>query len=149
MSPRRVRDLLDRIGCLSHPCDLDLLLFFHRHPRAVLTSERLALYAGYELSQVAKSLEILIAGELLTRAQRPTGTARMYLLTVSGPLGGWVDALLRLASTRDGRLAVIGALSRRQPSTESPSACFPRPTDARARPGRAAPTWEAVEVGRA
>jgi hypothetical protein len=149
MSPRRVRDLLDRVVCLSHPCDLDLLLFFRRHPRTVLTSEHLALYAGYELSQVAQSLETLIGGGLLTRTQRPTGTARMYLLTVGGPLGGWMEALLRLASTRDGRLAVIAALSRAHPSTDPSSACVPGPTDAQGWPGRAAPTREAMEVGHA
>ncbi|HWN42932.1 MAG TPA: hypothetical protein VNW71_11980, partial [Thermoanaerobaculia bacterium] len=109
MSPKRVRGLLDRLACLKSACDLDLLIFFHRHPRAVLPSERQALYVGYELSGVAKSLETLIAAELLTRVQR-TGGARMYLLTDGGPLGGWVDALLRLASTRGGRLLVLAVL---------------------------------------
>src|SRR5712691_4959482 len=56
MTPKQIEDLLDRIGCLRYPCDLDLLLFFHRHPRAILISERLAEYVGYELPQVAQSL---------------------------------------------------------------------------------------------
>ena len=121
MTPRRIRDLLDRIGCLGHPCDLDLLLFFHRHPRAVLTSERLTVYVGYELSRVAQSLEVLIAAGLLTRAQRPTGSARVYLLSSSGRLKGWLDALMRVASTRAGRLAVIAALSEVRSAGEAPS----------------------------
>src|SRR5437867_11786501 len=95
MSPKRVRDLLDRIGSLRHPCDLDLLLFFYRHPRTVLSSERLAMYVGYGLSEVAKSLEILIAAELLTRVQRPPRSAGTCLLTSDGPRGEWIAALPR------------------------------------------------------
>ena len=120
MPPRRVGDLLDRIGGIKDPCDLDLLLFFHRHPRAVLTSERLALYVGYELSQIAKSLETLIAAGLLTRVQRPTASARMYVLATDSPRGGSLDALLRHASTRQGRLATLAALARGRPGAESP-----------------------------
>ncbi|PYM87970.1 MAG: hypothetical protein DME08_28220, partial [Candidatus Rokuibacteriota bacterium] len=65
MTAKRIGDLLDRIGCLRHPCDLDLLLFFSRHPRAYLLSERLAEYVGYELPQVAQSLETVITAGLL------------------------------------------------------------------------------------
>ena len=119
LTSRRASDLLDRIAGVKDPCDLDLLLFFHRHPRAVLTSERLAVYVGYDLSRVATSLETLIAGELLTRTQRPTGSARMYLLAAEGRRGGWLNALLRLASTRPGRLAVLAALAGRRPSGDA------------------------------
>lgn len=118
MSRKRVRDLLDRLACLKSACDLDLLLFFYRHPRTVLSSERLALYIGHELSEVARSLETLIAAELLMRVQGPTRGARMYVLTSGGPLGGWIDTFLRLASTRDGRLGVLAALAERRPPTE-------------------------------
>ena len=59
--PPQIGEVLDRLGCLRHPCDLDLLLFFSRHPRAFLVSERLAQYVGYDLPQVAQSLETLIA----------------------------------------------------------------------------------------
>ena len=52
------------------------------------------------------------AAELLTRVQGPVRGARMYLLTSGGPQGGWVDALLRLASTRGGRRTVLAALAR-------------------------------------
>ena len=119
LSSRRASDLLDRIAGVKDPCDLDLLLFFHRHPRAVLTSERLAVYVGYDPSRVATSLETLIAGGLLTRTQRPTAIPRMYLLATEGARGGWLDALLRLASTRPGRLAILAALTRRGPSGDA------------------------------
>ena len=36
-----IKHLLDQARPrLGHPCDLDLLRFFRRHPRALLTSER-------------------------------------------------------------------------------------------------------------
>src|SRR5213596_3478623 len=90
MTPRRIGDLLDRIGCLKHPCDLDLLLFFDRHPRAFLIRERLAEYVGYDLTQVEHSLETLITA-----------------------------GLLRIAATREGRLTVIHVLKQRQSSRRS------------------------------
>ena len=110
MTPRRIGDLLHRIGCLRHPCDLDLLLFFYRHPRAFLISERLAEYVGYDLPQVAQSLETLITGGLLRRSPNSTHPARLYVLTPGSVLGGWLAPLLRIAATREGRLAVLHAL---------------------------------------
>src|SRR5256886_13741322 len=95
MTAKRIGDLLDRIECLRHPCDLDLLLFFSRHPRAYLLTERLAEYVGYELPQVAQSLETVITARLLRRSPDSTHPAPLYLLTpgstpgggASGPLG--------------------------------------------------------------
>lgn len=114
MTPARVGELLDRIGCLRHSCDLDLLLFFHRHPRAFLISERLAQYVGYELPQVEQSLETLITAGLLRRSPNSTHPARLYVLKPGSTLGGWLSSLLRFAATREGRLAVIHALKQQQ-----------------------------------
>src|SRR5438093_2303558 len=100
MTPRRIGDLLDRIGCLKHPCDLDLLLFFNRHPRAFLISERLAQYVGYDIPQVEKSLETLITAGLLRRSADSTPPARLYVLSRRSTLGGWLSSLLRIAATR-------------------------------------------------
>ncbi len=114
MRPKRIGDLLDRIGCLEHPCDLDLLLFFHRHPEAFLKSERLAEYVGYDLPQVERSLETLMTAGLLRQSLDSTRPARLYVLTRgSSTLGGWLSSLLRIAATREGRLAVIHALKQR------------------------------------
>ena len=113
MTPGRIVDLLHRIGCLRHPCDLDLLLFFSRHPRAFLLSERLAEYVGYELPQVVQSLETLITAGLLRRSPNSTHPAQLYVLTPGSPLGGWLSSLLRIAATREGRLAVLAALKKR------------------------------------
>ena len=38
-----LRSMLDRIRGIRDASDLDLLLFFYRHPRALLTSEQFAL----------------------------------------------------------------------------------------------------------
>ena len=113
MTPKQIADLLDRIACLKHACDLDLLLFFHRHPWAFLISERLAAYVGYDLPQVTRSLETLITAGLLQRSRDSTRPARLYVLTRGSPLGGSLSSLLRIAATPEGRLAVIHALKQR------------------------------------
>jgi DNA-binding MarR family transcriptional regulator len=110
LTPKHIEDLLDHIGCLKHACDLDLLRFFHRHPWAFLISERLAAYVGYDLPQVAQSLETLITAGLLQRSRDSTRPARLYVLTRGGPLAGSLSSLLRIAATPEGRLAVIHAL---------------------------------------
>lgn len=115
MKHEDARHLLERIGMLRHPCDFDLLLFFARHPRTLITSEQLAVWLGYELKQIADSLEILRESGLLTRTQNPTRAARMYIFAIGGTTGGWLPSLLELASTRQGRLAAMKALSRRTP----------------------------------
>src|SRR3989442_14240034 len=88
MTAKRIGDLLDRIECLRHPCDLDLLLFFSRHPRAYLLTERLAEYVGYELPQVAQSLETVITAGLLRRSPDSTPPAPLYLLSPGSTPGG-------------------------------------------------------------
>jgi MarR family len=115
MTPKRVEDFLDRIQCIRDPCDLDVLLFFYRHPRAFLLGERLAQYVGYELPQVTQSLETLITAGLLRRSPDSPHLARLYVLTPASTLGGWLASLLRFATTREGRLAVIQTLKQRRP----------------------------------
>lgn len=110
MNREGARRLLDRIGMLKSPCDLDLLLFFARHPRTLITSEQLANWLGYQLKQIADSLDVLLEGGLLTRTQNPTRAARMYVFAIRGTSGGWLPSLLEAASTRQGRLALIAAL---------------------------------------
>jgi hypothetical protein len=116
MTSKRVEELLDRVECVKHPCDLDLLLFFYRHPRAFLLGERLAQYVGYEFPQVAQSLDTLITAGLLRPSPNSPHLARLYVLTPGSRLGGWLASLLRFATTRDGRLAVIETLKQRQSS---------------------------------
>jgi hypothetical protein len=108
MTRRGVEHLLNSIGVLCHPCDLDLVLFFHRHPRALLTSDRLAAYIGYDLNQVGRSLDLLTEAGLLERSQNPPDAARMYVLKTAE--SGWLASLLEIASTRDGRRDLIEAM---------------------------------------
>jgi hypothetical protein len=104
------RRLVERIGVLRHPSDLDLLLFFARHPRSLLTSGALATFLGYSLGQTAGSLDVLLAARLLTRTQTPMHAARLYVLSVGGTTADWLPSLLQHASTREGRQALIDAL---------------------------------------
>jgi hypothetical protein len=106
-----VRELLERIGVFRHPCDVDLLVFFARHPRTLMPSEQLAAFLGYDHGQVAQSLDVLIEANFLERTPNPTHPARLYVFAVTGTSGGWLPALLRHAATRDGRLAIRRALA--------------------------------------
>ncbi|HZS33281.1 MAG TPA: hypothetical protein VFC42_07875 [Methylomirabilota bacterium] len=99
--------LLEAAG-MRHPCDLDLLLFFDAHPHGLLTAEKLAALVGYDAQQVGRSLEWLVTKGLLSRSLNPNHphVARMYRLR---PEAGedWLAPLLRLGSTRAGRLMLI------------------------------------------
>ena len=123
MEDDHIRRLLDRIGVVRDPCDLDLLLFFVRHPRALLSSDQIAAFLGYDVKQLGQSLDVLLAAELLTRTQHPTRAARMYVFAAGGTDGGWLASLVELASTREGRLAMRDALrDRRRTQTPGPVA---------------------------
>jgi DNA-binding MarR family transcriptional regulator len=108
MKGRRFEHLLGGARIIRHPCDLDLLLFLRRHPCAILTSERLAAYVGYELNQLARSLDRLTDAGLLERSQNPAHAARLYALNT--PEAGWLAAVLDIASTREGREELIDSL---------------------------------------
>ena len=95
--------MLERVRGVRHPCDLDLLLFFYRHPRTLLTGERLVSYLGYDREQVARSLDGLIEVGLLTRSQNPSHTARLYILELDSLPGGLLSSFLKRAATRKGR----------------------------------------------
>lgn len=105
--------LIDRIGMLRHPCDLDLFIFFVRHPRSLMASERLATFLGYELERVSQSLEVLLGAGLLTRTPNPSHAARMYVFDMGGPNWGGLPELLRLATAREGRLTLRRTLAQR------------------------------------
>ena len=47
------RGLLARVPVIRTACDLDLIVFLYRHPRMLLTSERLAEFLGYDIKEVA------------------------------------------------------------------------------------------------
>ncbi len=113
MEHEQVHRLLDRIAVLRDPCDLDLLLFFVRHPRALLSSDQIAALLGYTVKRLGDSLDVLVTAELLSRTQRPNGIARLYVFA-DGVVPDWLSSLVELASTRAGRLALRNALEDRR-----------------------------------
>jgi hypothetical protein len=104
--------LIEAAG-LRDACDLDLLLFFSRHPRVVLSSEQLATYVGYDLSQVASALEQLLGAGLLKRTLNQGAPGRMYVLEVDH-VEAWLEPLRRTCATPDGRNALKRLLKQRQ-----------------------------------
>ena len=99
--------MLARIRGIRDACDLDLLLFFYRHPCTLLTSERLVDYVGYDRDRVAKALDGLIDAGLLKRSPNPVHAARLYILKLYGLPGGLLEPLLTFAATREGRREVM------------------------------------------
>ncbi len=120
VSSNDLRTLLDRIRGIRHACDLDLLLFFFRHPCALLTSEQIVAFLGYDRERVGKSLDGLIDAGLLTRSQNPAHAARLYTLQLHARPGGLLSSLLKLAATRQGRHDVMRLLE--SESTPGPGA---------------------------
>ena len=105
--------LLDQRDVLRQSSDLDLLLFFSRHPRTLLSSEHIAAFLGYGVKEIAASLDLLLEAGFLTRTPSPRRLARMYVLVATPPGDGWLSEVQRLATTREGRLALIGEIRRR------------------------------------
>jgi hypothetical protein len=130
--------LLDRIGVMNNPCDLDLLIFFARHPRSLLASESLASFLGYELKEIADSLETLLAAGLLTRLQSPAHASRLYVFAIDARGGAhheWLSSLLAAASTRDGRLVLRRALVHRRRRASTSGGLAPMESAALTKPG--------------
>lgn len=108
------RRALDRAGVLRTPSDLDLMVFFARHPRSLLSSESLSVFLGYDIKDIADSLDVLLSAGILRRRQTSAHAARLYELVIAGsPPGDWLPSLLELAATRRGRLALLDELDRR------------------------------------
>jgi hypothetical protein len=103
--------LLEAAG-LRDACDLDLLLFFSRHPCVVLSSERLATYVGYEVQQVARALDFLLGAGLLKRMLHQGGPGRMYVLEVDHA-EQWLEPLRSICATPDGRNSLKALLKLR------------------------------------
>ncbi len=130
------RRVLDRVEVLRHRSDLDLLIFFARHPRTLLTSEQLATFLGYELPQIAASLERLLQAGYLARSQHRAHAARLYVFSVGTGSGGWLPALLNIASTREGRLNLLAQLSNGEAEAHSEPRAHDRASGAPSRVAR-------------
>ena len=115
MEHQDARRLLDDVGVLRHPCDLDLLVFFARHPRVLLPSESLAKFVGYDPKDIARSLDALLGVGLLTRTQTDAHAARLYVLGAGGS-PEWLPSVVQISCSRDGRRSLIAAM--REQNTE-------------------------------
>jgi hypothetical protein len=104
--------LLDRANVLREAADLDLLVFFARHPRTLLASESLAPLLGHELKDIARSLDALLECGLLRRTQTPAHAARLYVFDADAA-PDWVLPLLLMAATRSGRVVLRQVLANR------------------------------------
>ena len=110
----QIKQLLFRAPVIQNACDLDLMVFLHRHPRTLLTSEQVSALVGYNLREVAKSIDAFIEVGLLERtAQQSMHAARMFVLLLDSPQGAGIRALLELSSTRKGRQRILEALNTR------------------------------------
>src|SRR5688500_7336376 len=90
--------LIKLAGVFRHPCDLDLLLFFVRHPTALLASESLANFAGYDIKVIARSLEGLLGAGLIMRRQTATHAARLYVMASPGSHAEWLASIVQVGS---------------------------------------------------
>lgn len=104
---------------LRDACDLDLLLFFSRHPRVVLSSEQLAAYVGYGLPEVSRALDRLLGAGILKRALNHGTPGRMYVLEVDHA-EEWLGSLRRVCTTPDGRHALRALLRERRAHAGDP-----------------------------
>jgi hypothetical protein len=100
------RTWLKRVPALQRPSDLDLLMFFTRHWRTLLTSEQLARLLGYPLKEIARSRDALVAAGLLTRVQDPARPEGMYVLDRDRLAAGPAREIVALASTPAGRASL-------------------------------------------
>ena len=117
----RADRLLERIRVLRHPSDLDLLVFFAKHPHSLLASEHLATFLGYSNKEMAASLDLLVDAGLVTRSQSERHPARMFVFAERDPDRDWFSDLLTIAGTREGRLAILRTLRRRVSGHDAPS----------------------------
>ena len=68
--PNEIKRLLVKHAIVRSVCELNGLVFLHRHPRILLTSEQLAEFVGYPLKHIAKTREIFIDARFLERFRR-------------------------------------------------------------------------------
>lgn len=112
-----IKRLLARAPMIQGACELDLLVFLHRHPRTLLTNEQLAAFVGYDMKRVATAIDAFVDAGLLERTQNPKHAARMCLLLLDGSQGGGLKELVEVASTRPGRGDILQLLGPVQPET--------------------------------
>jgi len=115
MERQQIRAWLDTTDAIRSACDLDLLRFFTRHSHALLTTEQIANFVGYDRSELDEALGHLLNGGFVSRLRGGEADADLYEYSwdraaAATAAGASLSSVLELASTRDGRLAVLDAL---------------------------------------
>jgi len=110
METQSLPTTLDALQFIRNACDFDVLMFFHRHPCVLMTTEELASHVGYRPERVQESLDALIESGLLIQSRTPSRTARMLALELSGAPGRQISPILTIAATREGRQGVMRLL---------------------------------------
>lgn len=105
--------MLDEVRCIRHACDLDLLLFFTRHPSALLAAEQIFARLGCDFQQAAVSLEALVDAGIVKRSRGRTGAVCLYALEAGGLEDAALRSLLRLSATPSGRRNIMRLLESR------------------------------------
>lgn len=106
-----IRSMLAHIRVIRYACDLDLLMFFYRHPCALLSVEQVAAQVGYARERVEESLDALIDSGLLKHSESPSHAARLYALQLGSAPGEQVTPILQIAATHEGRRKVMRLLA--------------------------------------
>jgi hypothetical protein len=104
---------------LNSPCDLDVLMFAQRHPRALLGIDDIARTVGHDREQVRLSVETLTAAGLIActkiRHEHHEVAVLFYEFT-PGTWGALLPALCWVATSADARRVLRRALLRRSVS---------------------------------
>ena len=113
----QVLGLVEAAG-IREACELDLLLFFARHPRVVLSSEQLATYVGHKVEHVERALELMLGASLLKQRLNAGAAGGMYVLAADH-VAQWLEPVRRLCATPDGRHALRTLLKERRSQTQA------------------------------
>lgn len=104
---------------LDSPCDLDVLVFAERHPRALLAIDDIARAVGHDPPDVRESIETLTVAGLIActkmRRDDPPGDHGVGVLFYEFTPGTWdamLPALCWVAASADGRRVLRQALLR-------------------------------------
>ena len=102
---------------LGSACDLDVLLFAQRHPRALLSIDHIARAVGHSAEDVDTSIDSLTARRLLACRKSMAGDAEAGVLFYEVTPGAWeaiLPALAWVTASAHGRHALRRALSRQR-----------------------------------
>jgi hypothetical protein len=102
---------------LDSPCDLDVLIFAQRHPRALLTVEDIARAVGRDAEAVRASIETLMVSGLIAWIKTRRPDCEPGVLFYEFTPGTWdavLPALCWVTSSPDGRRVLRQALCRRR-----------------------------------